>query len=87
MSYPVVLYPIEPKITKTVITTYNKYTINNLTITPFVNATMIIQMFSEREPNEIYSQFLCMEGEAYNMWEGDDAYLINWVNQQLQSIQ
>lgn len=86
MSNPVISYPIQPTITKTVVTTYDSYTINNLTVTPFTHATMIIQMFSKDKP-DVFSQFLCMEGEAYAQWGGDDEYLINWVNIQLQSIQ
>lgn len=86
MSYSNTSYPIQPTITKTVITTYDSYTINNLTITPFQQATMVIQMFCKDKP-DVFSQFLCMDGEAYAQWGGDDEYLINWINQQLHSIQ
>lgn len=86
MSYSNTNYPIQPTITKTVVTTYDSYTINNLTVTPFTQATMIIQMFSKDKP-DVYSQLLVMEGDAYAQWGGDDEYLINWVNTQLHSIQ
>lgn len=82
MSY----YPIIEPITKTIVTTYTSYTINNLVVTPFQQATMVILMYNA-EKNQSISQYLVMEGEAYAQWGGDDEYLINWVNTQLHSIQ
>lgn len=79
-------YPLSEPITKTVITTYTSYTINNIVITPFIQATMMIELFSE-DKTAVCSQYLCMQGNDYADWQGDDAYLINWVNLQLEEMQ
>jgi len=75
-------YPISEPITKTITTTYTTYTINNLIITPFEQASMIIQLFTEDKQTSI-TQYLVMSGNDYNNWGGDDEYLINWVNNYL----
>lgn len=75
-------YPIVEPITLVTTNILTKYTINNLSITPFVQATMIINMYNER--NEfIKSVYLTMDGEDYQNWQGDDAYLTNWINIQI----
>lgn len=76
------LFPIKEPITITEIKTYINFNIMNLTITPFLQATMIAQCYTEK--GEIgNSKYLVMSGEDYALWGGDDEYLINWVNRQL----
>ena len=79
------LFPISQPITTTEINTYVNFTVHNLTITPFVQATMIAQCFTA-EGKIGFSQYLVMSGDDYQRWGGDDDYLINWVNAQLQQI-
>lgn len=79
-------YPLVDPITQTVITTYTTYTINNLVVTPFVQATMMIEMFTE-DKQKVSSQYLAMIGQDYQNWNGSDNYLVAWVNSQLMAIQ
>jgi len=76
-------YPLSEPITITTTNTYVSFTINNLTITPFQQATMIIQCYTI-DGQIGNSQYLVMSGDVYANWNGSDDYLINWVNSQLQ---
>ncbi len=62
-----------------------KFKINDITITPFQNAIIYINLYNIRDEG-IASQTLLMENEAYNLWGDSDEYLINWIKEQIQKI-
>jgi len=76
------LFPIQEPITITEVNIYVSFTIVNLQITPYVQASMVAQCFTE-DGKIGNSKYLVMSGDDYQQWGGDDDYLIQWVNTQL----
>ena len=70
------LFPIQEPITITEVKTYTTFNIQNLVVTPFVQATMVAQCFTD-DGKIGNCQYLVMSGDDYQQWGGDDDYLVN----------
>lgn len=62
-----------------------KFSINDITITPFQSANVYVNLFNVRDEG-VASQLFVMEGEAYNQWGDSDEYLIQWTRQQIENL-
>lgn len=62
-----------------------KFSINDITITPFQSANIYVNLFNVRDEG-VATQLFIMQGEAYNQWGDSDEYLINWTRQQIENL-
>jgi len=60
------------------------FTINDTVVVPFKCATVYINLLNS-SGDCVATQMYVMEGWAYEQWGGDDAYLINWIRQQVEA--
>jgi len=74
-------YPLDNPIEKVVRSEMIKFTINNLVVTPFNQATMSV-MLLDLENAVVDGMYLVLEGEEYMLWNSDQ-YLIDWVKLQI----
>jgi hypothetical protein len=74
-------YPLEPAVERIVIQRVVKFTINNLNITLFNQATMTAVLYNDDVLLD--GLFLTLAGQEYLDWNSDDEYLVNWVSQQI----
>lgn len=74
-------YPLDEPIEKIVRSEMIKFTINNLQVLPFNQATMSV-MLLDVENAVVDGMYLILEGEEYMLWNSDE-YLINWVKLQI----
>lgn len=74
-------YPLDEPIEKVVRSEMIKFTINNLQVLPFNQATMSV-MLLDVENAVVDGMYLILEGEEYMLWNSDE-YLINWVKIQI----
>jgi hypothetical protein len=74
-------YPLDKPIEKVVRSEMIKFTINNIVVTPFNQATMSV-MLLDLENVVVDGMYLVLEGEEYMLWNSDE-YLINWVKLQI----
>lgn len=75
-------YPLEPEVERIVIQRVVKFTINNLNITLFNQATMTAVLYNVDDVL-LDGLFLTLAGQEYLDWNSDDEYLVNWVAQQI----
>jgi hypothetical protein len=68
-------------ITETVITTYDKFVIKNITVNINSSATIIVLLCPI--VGDIVSRIIEMDGEDYANWGSDDNYLIQFIKQKL----
>lgn len=62
-----------------------KFSINDITITPFQSANIYVNLFNVRDEG-VATQLFIMQGEAYSQWGDSDEYLINWTRQQIENL-
>ena len=74
-------YPLDAPIEKVVRSEMIKFSINNLIVTPFNQATMSV-MLADMSDAVVDGMYLILEGEEYNAWNSDE-YLIDWVKVQI----
>ncbi len=74
-------YPLDEPIEKIVKSQMIKFSINNLVVSPFNQATMSV-MLLDVENAVVDGMYLILEGEEYILWNSDE-YLINWVKFQI----
>lgn len=74
-------YPLDAPIEKVVRSEMIKFSINNLIVTPFNQATMSV-MLADMSDAVVDGMYLILEGEEYNAWNSDQ-YLIDWVKVQI----
>jgi hypothetical protein len=75
-------YNLDQPIEKIVKSEMIKFSINNLVVTPFNQATMSV-MLVNLENAVVDGMYLILEGEEYNAWNSDQ-YLIDWVKVQIE---
>lgn len=78
-------YPLDEPIKKVIVYDFVSFTINEVMVVPFNKANIYIYLNTPINEH-VDNIALTMEGEAYNLWGGDDEYLINWINQQLKML-
>lgn len=61
-----------------------KFSINDITITPFQSANIYVNLFNINDEC-VSSKLFIMEGEAYAQWGDSDEYLIQWTKQQIEA--
>jgi hypothetical protein len=74
-------YPLDKPIEKVVRSEMIKFSINNLIVSPFNQATMSV-MLVDVENAVVDGMYLVLEGEEYMLWNSDQ-YLIDWVKLQI----
>lgn len=74
-------YPLDAPIEKVVRSEMIKFTINNIVVSPFKQATMSVNLVSV-DNLLVDGMYLILEGEEYDAWISDE-YLINWVKLQI----
>jgi hypothetical protein len=74
-------YPLDKPIEKVVRSEMVKFTINNLQVTPFNQATMSV-MLLDIQNAVVDGMYLVLQGEEYMLWNSDQ-YLIDWVKLQI----
>lgn len=74
-------YPLDNPIEKVVRSEMIKFSINNLVVSPFNQATMSV-MLLDVENAVVDGMYLILEGEEYMLWNSDQ-YLIDWVKLQI----
>jgi hypothetical protein len=77
--------PIIPPINKTIQQNYSHMNIKCIDVVLFTSARFIVDVY-DSSFNRINDFNLIMEGEDYQNWKGDDAYVSEWVNRQLQNL-
>lgn len=75
-------YPLEPEVERIIIQRIAKFTINNLNITLFSQATMTAVLYNIDDVL-LDGLFLTLSGQEYLDWNSDDEFLVNWVSQQI----
>jgi hypothetical protein len=75
-------YPLEPLVEKIVINKVVKFTINNLNITLFSQATMTAVLYNVDDVL-LDTLYLILAGQEYLDWNSDDEYLVDWVSEQI----
>jgi hypothetical protein len=74
-------YPLDKPIEKVVRSEMVKFTINNLQVTPFNQATMSVMLLNDKNES-VDGMYLVLQGEEYMLWNSDQ-YLIDWVKLQI----
>jgi hypothetical protein len=74
-------YPLDKPIEKVVISEMIKFSINNLVVSPFNQATMSVMLVNDKNET-VDGMYLILEGEEYKLWVSDQ-YLIDWVKLQI----
>lgn len=74
-------YPLDPCAEKIVVKRVIKFTITNLNITLFNQATMMAMLYDDDVM--IDGLFLTLTGSEYLDWNSDDEYLVSWVERQI----
>lgn len=64
---------------------YETFTVSVLMISLGVSAQFAVSVFDENG-TWVYGFNPVMEGVAYQLWGGDDNYVYEWVNQQIQDL-
>lgn len=75
-------YPLEPPVEKIVVQRVVKFTINNLNITLFSQATLTAVLYNIDDVL-LDCIALTLSGQEYLDWNSSDEYLINWTSQQI----
>lgn len=74
-------YPLDPPAEKVVVKRVIKFTITNLNITLFNQATMMAMLYDDDIMFD--GLFLTLAGQEYLEWNNDDEYLVDWVARQI----
>ena len=76
---------VNPPITQTISITYSFFTVALFSMVFNTSATFLVQLY-DTNYKLVDSRKLNMIGSDYNNWQGNDDYVYEWVNQQLQQI-
>jgi hypothetical protein len=74
---------LDTPIIQTVVKTYTKFLIKDVKVNINSSATIIILL--KPLVGDIISKVLEMNGDDYNSWGSDDAYLIEFIKQKLEN--
>ena len=72
-------------ITITTTKSINGFLINNVSITPFTSASVIISLYDSSN-NYIQNSTINLTGTNYTNWGNNDQYLITYIEGQIPSI-
>jgi len=72
---------LDTPIVETVVKTYTKFLIKNVTVNINSSATIIVLLCPLE--GDIISRIIDMDGEDYANWGSDDNYLIQFIKQKL----
>jgi hypothetical protein len=72
---------LDTPIIETVVRTYTKFFIKNVTVNINSSATIIILLYPVE--GDIISRIIEMDGSDYANWGSDDNYLINFIKNKL----
>lgn len=72
---------LDTPIVETVVRTYTKFFIKNVTVNINSSATIIILLYPVE--GDIISRIIEMDGSDYADWGSDDNYLINFIKNKL----
>jgi hypothetical protein len=72
---------LDTPIIETVVRTYTKFFIKNVTVNINSSATIIILLYPVE--GDIVSRIIEMDGSDYANWGSDDNYLINFIKNKL----
>lgn len=75
---------LDTPITETVVKTYTKFLIKNITVNINSSATIIILLFPIE--GDIISRIIEMDNTDYANWGSDDSYLIDFIKTKLNPI-
>lgn len=75
-------YPLDNPIEKVVRSEMVKFSIINLVVLPFNQATMSCMLVDQND-SVVDGMYLVLEGEEYILWNSDQ-YLIDWVKLQIE---
>lgn len=62
-----------------------KFSINDITITPFQSANVYVNLFNVKDEG-VASQLFVMQGYDYDQWGDSDVYLIEWTKRQIENL-
>ena len=72
-------------ITITTTKSINGFLINNVSITPFTSASVIISLYDSSN-NYIQNSTINLTGTNYTSWGNNDQYLISYIESQIPSL-
>lgn len=72
---------LDTPIIETVVKTYTKFFIKNVTVNINSSATIIVLLYPVE--GDIISRIIEMDGDDYAKWGSDDNYLIQFIKQKL----
>lgn len=72
---------LDTPITETVVKTYTKFFIKNVTVNINSSATIIVLLFPLE--GDVVSRIIEMDGDDYANWGSDDNYLIQFIKTKL----
>ena len=72
---------LDTPIVETVVKTYTKFLIKNVTVNVNSSATIIVLLFPLE--GDVISRIIEMDGDDYANWGSDDNYLIQFIKQKL----
>tara|TARA_R110002126_G_scaffold202398_1_gene349828 strand:+ start:3144 stop:3383 length:240 start_codon:yes stop_codon:yes gene_type:complete len=72
---------LDTPIVETVVKTYTKFLIKNVTVNINSSATIIVLLYPIE--GDIISRIIEMDGDDYAKWGSDDNYLIQFIKQKL----
>jgi hypothetical protein len=72
---------LETPITETIVKTYTKFLIKNITVNVNSSATIIILLYPLE--SDVVCRIIQMDGDDYANWGSDDNYLIDFIKTKL----
>lgn len=72
---------LETHITETIVKTYTKFLIKNITVNVNSSATIIILLYPLE--GDVVCRIIQMDGDDYANWGSDDTYIIEFIKTKL----
>ena len=85
MSSSLTITNLTTPVTITTIKNVNGFLINNVSITPFTSASVIISLYDSSN-NYIQNSTINLTGTNYTNWGNNDQYLISYIEGQIPTL-